>query len=74
MIDEKKERRIESEISTIISDTGTRLETWKECLDESIEDCKKVFPELNISYNTQFDMLRGTENVTESTVNSDRTV
>lgn len=74
VIDEKKERRIESEISTIISDTGTRLETWKECLDESIEDCKKVFPELNISYSTLFDMLRGTENVTEPTINTDRTI
>lgn len=74
VIDEKKERRIESEISTIISDSGTRLETWKECLDESIEDCKKVFPEINISYKTQFDFVRGAENVTESTVNSDRTI
>lgn len=74
VIDEKKERRIESEVSTIISDSGTRLETWKECLDESIENCKKVFPEINISYKTQFDFVRGAENVTESTVNSDRSV
>lgn len=74
VIDEKKERRIESEISTIISDSGTRLETWKECLDESIEDCKKVFPELNISYKTQFDFMRGAENVSKPALNSDRTI
>lgn len=74
VIDEKKERRIESEISTIISDTGTRLETWKECLDESIDDCKRVFPEIEISYKTQFENLRGTENVTDTTTNSDRSV
>lgn len=74
VIDEKKERRIESEISTIISDTGTRLETWKECLDESIDDCRRVFPEIEISYKTQFDNLRGAENVTDTKVNTDRTV
>lgn len=74
VIDEKKERRIESEISTIISDSGTRLETWKECLDESIEDCKKVFPELNISYKTQFDLVRGIEDVSKSAINSNRSV
>lgn len=74
VIDEKKERRIESEISTIISDTGTRLETWKECLDESIDDCRRVFPEIEISYKTQFDNLRGTENVTDTKANSDRSV
>lgn len=74
VIDEKKERRIESEISTIISDTGTRLETWKECLDESINDCKKVFSEIVISYKTQFDFLKGVQNVVNSTSNIDRTI
>lgn len=74
VIDEKKERRIESEISTIISDSGTRLETWKECLDESIEDCRKVFPEINISYKTQFDFVRGAENVIKSKTDTDRTI
>ena len=74
VIDEKKERRIEQEVNTIISDSGTRLETWKECLDESIEDCRKVFPEINISYKTQFDLVRGVENVSESALNTDRTI
>lgn len=74
VIDEKKERRIESEISTIISDTGTRLETWKECLDESIENCRKVFPEVEISYKTQFDRIGGIENGIDSKINTDRTI
>lgn len=74
VIDEKKERRIESEISTIISDTGTRLETWKECLDESIENCRKVFPEIEISYKTQFDRIGGIENVIDSKNDADRTI
>ena len=74
VIDEKKERRIESEVNTIISDTGTRLETWRECLDESIDDCKKVFSEIEISYKTQFDIVRGASNVINSTVDADRTI
>lgn len=74
VIDEKKERRIESEISTIISDTGTRLETWTECLDESIEECKRVFPEIEISYKTQFDVVKGVQNVTNSAININRSV
>lgn len=74
VIDEKKERRIESEVSTIISDSGTRLETWKECLDESIDNCKRVFPELEISYKTQFDFIKGVKDVTDATSNSDRTI
>lgn len=74
VIDEKKERRIESEISTIISDSGTRLETWKECLDESIENCRRVFPEVEISYKTQFDRIGGIENVIDSKTNTDRTI
>lgn len=74
VIDEKKERRIESEISTIISDTGTRLETWIECLDESIEDCKQVFPEVEITYKTQFDVVKGVQNVTNSAIDVNGTV
>ena len=74
VIDEKKERRIESEVSTIISDSGTRLETWKECLDESIDNCKRVFPELEISYKTQFDFIKGVKDVADTTSNSDRSI
>ena len=74
VIDEKKERRIESEINTIISDTGTRLETWAECLDESLEECKEVFPEIEISYKTQFDMVKGVQDVSDSAIDIDRSV
>lgn len=52
VIDDKKERRIEAEVSTMIADTGSRLDVWAECLTESIKDVKKVFPELDISFKT----------------------
>lgn len=75
VIDEKKERRIQSEISTIISDSGTRLETWKECLDETINECKRVFPEIDISYKTQFDSVKETQkDVINTTSDSNRAV
>lgn len=74
VIDDKKERRIETEVNTMISDTGTRMETWKECLTESIDDCKKVFPDLEISFKTLYDDMKGgvRESVADSTVNADR--
>lgn len=50
IVDDKKERRIEAEVNSMTSDAGCRIDTWKECLDVSIEDVKKVFPEINISY------------------------
>lgn len=75
VIDEKKERRISTEVNTLLSDTGTRLETWEECLDESIEETKRVFPELELSYETTFDRLKGgAVNVSDSETDSDRTV
>lgn len=73
-IDDKKERRIETEINTMISDTGTRLETWRECLDESIEETKNVFPEIDISYEITFDNLKGVQNVINAAPNVDRTL
>ena len=57
VIDEKKERRIQSEVSAIISDSGTRIDTWKESLDDSIKRVNDLFG-LNISYK-----VRGEENV-----------
>ncbi len=56
VIDEKKERRIQSEVSAIISDSGTRIDTWKESLDDSIKHVNDLFG-LNISYK-----VRGEEN------------
>ena len=75
VVDEKKERRIETEVNTLISDTGTRIETWKECLEESIEETKAVFPDIDISFTTTFDRLKGgINNVLGSTSDTDRTV
>lgn len=69
VIDDKRERRIEAEVSSMISDAGCRLDVWKSCLDESIRDVKAVFPELNISY-----QIRGAENESYSTNDNDRLV
>lgn len=69
VIDDKRERRIEAEVDSMISDAGCRLDVWKSCLDESIRDVKKVFPELNISY-----QIRGAENGPYYTDDNDRTV
>ena len=64
IIDSKKERMLDREISTLISDAGTRLTTWIECLNESIEDVKEVFPEIEISFKTRLDEKKegGNEN------------
>lgn len=74
IIDDKKERRIESEVYTMISDAGTRLETWEECLNESIKECKKVFPDINISFKLKRDELieegvKANESNTETNAN-----
>lgn len=69
VIDDKKERRIEAEVDSMISDAGCRLDVWKSCLDESIRDVKAVFPELNISY-----QIRGAENEPYYTNDNDRAV
>ena len=69
VIDDKKERRIEAEVSSMVSDAGCRLDVWKTCLDESLRDVKKVFPELQLSYE-----IRGVENELNATNNNDRAV
>lgn len=55
VIDDKKERRIEAEVSSMTSDAGCRLDVWKTMLDESLRDVKEVFPELTISYTVRGD-------------------
>lgn len=69
VIDEKKERRIQAEVNSMISDAGCRLDVWKSSLDESIRDVKAVFPEINISYS-----VRGVENESYITNDNDRAV
>lgn len=49
-VDEKKERRIETEIETMNADNFARLSTWNEILKESMENVREVFPDLKISY------------------------
>lgn len=68
IIDEKKERRIESEVNSLTSDTATRIQIWKVMLDESIKQVEKVFPDIRISYEERY------KNVTDTTVNPDRDV
>lgn len=69
VIDDKRERRIEAEVNSMVSDAGCRIDVWKTCLDESIRDVKQVFPELSITYS-----VRGYENESESKNDDDRTV
>ena len=68
VVDEKKERRIESEISSLVSDAGTRLDTWCNCLDETIERTNRLF-DLNLSYKR-----RGVKDVVEPTTDIIRNV
>ena len=51
IIDDKKERRIIPEINMLISDAGSRLDTWSECLRESIDRVNTMF-NLNITFTT----------------------
>lgn len=50
IVDDKKERRIEAEVTAMTSDAGCRLDVWKESLTESIKDVKRVFPGIGISF------------------------
>lgn len=50
IVDDKKERRIEAEVTAMTSDAGCRLDVWNESLTESIKDVKRVFPALDISF------------------------
>ena len=50
IVDDKKERRIEAEVTAMTSDAGCRLDVWRECLTESIKDVKQVFPGIDISF------------------------
>ena len=56
IVSDKKERMIESEVNALISDSGTRIDTWKESLTNSIDNVNKLF-NLNISFT-----VRGEEN------------
>lgn len=74
VIDDKKERRIETEVNTLLSDTGSRLEVWKRCLEESVDNVNRLFPELNLSFTTILDKEGGAEYESYAEDNADRTL
>lgn len=73
VIDDKKERRIISEVNMLISDTGSRLETWTECLNDSIARVRQVFPDIEITFDTITERRRA-ENEPQPEVDVDRSV
>lgn len=70
IVDDKKERRIETEVMALTSDAGCRLDVWSDCLTESINNVQKVFPGISISFK-----VKGVnENVTDTETDDDRTL
>ena len=49
IVSDKKERMIESEVNALISDSGSRIDTWKESLTNSIDNVNRLF-NLNITF------------------------
>ena len=72
IIDDKKERRIEKEVDTMISDSGARKSTWEQCLDDSIGHVNAFFG-LSIKYSTMT-AEGGAEDEPYSKTNDDRNV
>ena len=54
IVSSKKERMIESEVDALISDSGSRIDTWKESLNNSINNVNRLF-NLNISFTVRGD-------------------
>ena len=67
IVSNKKERMIESEVDALISDSGSRIDTWKESLTNSINNVNKLF-NLNISFTVRSDDYGKRE------INDDRTI
>ena len=67
IVSDKKERMIESEVDALISDSGTRIDTWKESLTDTINKTNALF-NLNISF-----AVRGKENGKRK-IDYDRTI
>lgn len=57
VIDEKKERRIVSEVDATTSGSGSRITTWKEQLDDSIDRVRGLFG-VEIGYDCTVDDLQ----------------
>ena len=71
IIDDKKERRISTEVEMITNDSCARADTWEEALTESIKDTLKVFPELDIDFKFKKGVV---DNVAYTETNNDRTL
>jgi len=68
IIDNKKERMISNEIPALLGDSSCRIETWKECLKDSIIKTNKLF-DLNISFKVRGDEINGErENDADGTI------
>ena len=72
VIDDKRERRIEAEVRTMIADSGSRLDVWADSLTESIADVKRVFPSINITFRTIKDEKGGAVDESDAAVYDDR--
>lgn len=53
---QKAERMTEFESKSKGNDASARLAVWQECLDQSIDQVKKLFPDLKLSYNIRKEM------------------
>ena len=58
IIDNKKERMITDEIPALLGDSASRIETWKQCLNDSIMKVNKLF-DLDISFTVRGDEING---------------
>lgn len=64
---EKSERLTQYEGESKANDSQARLLTWTECLDNSIDAIKKLYPDISLSYK-----LRGGEQIEQSETNDVR--
>lgn len=49
-INNKKERMIDREAQLTVSDTFARLQTWEDCLKETFDNVRRLWPELYIAF------------------------
>ena len=68
VVDEKRERRIQSEVNALTADAGARIDTWERLLTESVERVNRMF-NLNISFKRREVDI----NVIDAASDSDRT-
>lgn len=57
---EKKERMVKSEAKSRVIDAVSRVTVWKETLDGSLKEVKKLYPELDLTIDMRYpDILEG---------------